>query len=138
MTYTEWLRLKKEFKDKWHGKRPKCRHCTVNMKPYMERINLEPTDEEKFDFYSRQNRFTGKEEFFINDEWIVPTDEQYFDYIMKKVNERDSFQWPFIGKTDYSQEPRHWGVDDDCNFCSKQCGFDFGNITANFLKKAGK
>tara|TARA_R110002020_G_scaffold255088_1_gene468858 strand:+ start:7103 stop:7513 length:411 start_codon:yes stop_codon:yes gene_type:complete len=135
MTYTEWLRLKKEFKEKWHGKRPKCRHCTVNLKPYMERINLEPTDEEKFNFYSRTNRFTGEEEFFINDEWIVPTDEQYFEYIMKKVNSTYSYGSPFRRKTDFSQEPKYWGVDRDSNFCSKQCGFDFGNITANLRKR---
>ena len=137
MTYSEWLKCKKLFLDEWKGKRPRCFQCKVELKPNMEKINLKPTEMEKFAFYARQNRFKGKEEFFINDEWIIPTDEQYFEYIMVKVNRPDHFQYYFNDKADYNQDPRYWGVDEDSNFCSKQCGFDYGNVSANWMKKKG-
>ena len=135
MTYQEWLKLKKIFMDKWRGQRPICQFCSKSLSPKFKLVDLEPTLEERFNFYSKREPNTGDEEFFINQEWIVPTDEEYMDYIMEIVNRHPHHQYHFRHKPNYSLEPRYWGVDRENNFCSKQCGFNYGNVICNQINK---
>jgi hypothetical protein len=138
MTYKEWLSLRKIFMEEWKGKKPVCQFCEKSLTPTFTTIDLSPTLEERFNFYSKKEPNTRDTEFFKDQDWVTLTDEEYMDYIMKKVNRPPGQQHYFNNKPDYTTEPRHWGVDWENNFCSKQCGFDFGNVICNQINKGYK